>query len=115
MSRQLHDAAERARLERRRRLVGEVAPYLAPGEHLLEATTGKGPVHGHGGRQRELTSLRIVVTDRRLILLRKKAFRQFAVQTFSFASSRVSLGFTPEAGGELDVTDLNIAMPEAAA
>jgi hypothetical protein len=105
MSEQLHDAAERARLERRRRLVGEVAPYLAPGEHVLEATTGKGPVHGHGGRQREPFSLRIVVTDRRLILLRKKAFRQFAVQAFSFDTSRVSLGFTPEAGGELDVTD----------
>jgi hypothetical protein len=105
MSEQLHEAAERARLERRRRLVAEVAPYLSPGERVLEATTGKGAAHGAGERPRDPAALRVVVTDRRLILLRKKAFRQFAVQEFSFASSRVWLGFTAEAGGEVEVSD----------
>ncbi len=101
MSEQLHEAAERARQERRRRLVGEVAPYLAPGEHVVEATSGRGVTPG----QSEDAPLRIVVTDQRLILLRKKAFRQFAVQAFAFERSRVSLGFTPQAGGEMDVSD----------
>src|SRR5262249_3011098 len=36
---------------------------------------------------------------------RKKAFRQFAVQAFTFDRSRVSLGFTPQAGGGMDVGD----------
>lgn len=101
MSEQLHEAAERARQERRRRLVGEVAPYLAPGEHVVEATSGRGVTPG----QSEDAPLRIVVTDQRLILLRKKAFRQFAVQAFAFDRARVSLGFTPQAGGEMDVSD----------
>ena len=101
MSEQLHEAAERARQERRRRLVGEVAPYLAPGEHVVEATSGRGVTPG----QSEDAPLRIVVTDQRMILLRKKAFRQFAVQAFAFDRSRVSLGFTPQAGGEMDVSD----------
>jgi hypothetical protein len=101
MSEQLHEAAARARQERRRRLVGEVAPYLAPGEHVVEATSGRGATTG----QSEDAPLRIVVTDQRLILLRKKAFRQFAVQAFAFDRSRVSLGFTPQAGGEMDVSD----------
>jgi hypothetical protein len=101
MSEQLHEAAQRARQERRRRLVGEVAPYLAPGEHVVEATSGRGVTPGQG----EDAPLRIVVTDQRLILLRKKAFRQFAVQAFAFDRSRVSLGFTPQAGGEMDVSD----------
>ena len=94
-----HNADERARLERRRRLVAEVAPYLAPGERVREATTGR------GGRPLEPAALRVVLTDQRLIVLRKKAFRQFAVQEFSFDSSRVWLGFTAEAGGELEVSD----------
>ena len=105
MSEQLHEAAERARLERRRRLVTEVAPYLAPGERVLEATTGRGTIHGPGERPRDSAVLRVVVTDQRLILLRKKAFRQFAVQEFDFDTSRVWLGFTAEAGGELEVGD----------
>ena len=81
--------------------MGEVAPYLAPGEHVVEATSGRGVTPG----QSEDAPLRIVVTDQRLILLRKKAFRQFAVQAFAFDRSRVSLGFTPQAGGEMDVSD----------
>jgi hypothetical protein len=105
MSEQLHEAAERARLERRRRLVAEVAPYLAPGERVLEATTGRGTIHGPGERPRDSAVLRVVVTDERLILLRKKAFRQFGVQEFDFHTSRVWLGFTAETGGELEVGD----------
>jgi hypothetical protein len=101
MSEQLHEAAQRARQERRRRLVSEVAPYLAPGERVVETTSGRGVTPG----QSEDAPLRIVVTDQRLLLLRKKAFRQFAVQAFGFERSRVSLGFTPQAGGELDVSD----------
>jgi len=98
MSEQLHAAAERARSERRQRLVREVAPYLEPGEHVSDATTGRadGP---------EGATLRVIATDRRLLVLRKKAFRQFAVQTFSYAGARVSIGFTAEAGGELLVAD----------
>ena len=105
MSEQLHEAAERARLERRRRLVAEVAPYLTPGERVLEATTGKGAATGPAARPRDPVAIRVMVTDQRMILLRKKAFRQFAVQEFSFDTSRVWLGFTAEAGGELEVSD----------
>jgi hypothetical protein len=105
MSEQLHEAAERARLERRRRLVAEVAPYLTPGERVREATTGKGAASGPAARPRDPAAIRVVVTDQRMILLRKKAFRQFAVQEFSFDTSRVWLGFTAEAGGELEVSD----------
>ena len=99
MSEQLHAAAERARSERRQRLVREVAPYLEPGERVLDATTGRseGP--------HEPAQLRVIATDRRLLVLRKKAFRQFSVQTFSYASARVSIGFTAESGGELMVAD----------
>jgi len=99
MSEQLHEAAERARSERRQRLVREVAPYLEPGERVQDATTGRseGP--------HEPAQLRVIATDRRLLVLRKKAFRQFSVQTFSYASARVSIGFTAESGGELMVAD----------
>jgi hypothetical protein len=105
MSEQLHEAAERARLERRRRLVAEVAPYLTPGERVLEATTGKGAASGPAARPGDPGAIRVLVTDQRMILLRKRAFRQFAVQEFSFDTSRVWLGFTAEAGGELEVSD----------
>jgi len=98
MSEQLHEAAERARSERRLRLVREVAPYLEPGERVLDATTGR-------SEGLEATTLRVVATDRRLLVLRKKAFRQFSVQTFSYAGAHVSIGFTAEAGGELAVAD----------
>jgi len=98
MSEQLHEAAERARSERRQRLVREVAPYLEPDERVLDATTGRSEGH-------EATTLRVIATDRRLMVLRKKAFRQFSMQTFSYASARVSIGFTAEAGGELVVAD----------
>ncbi|HXY72735.1 MAG TPA: hypothetical protein VEM41_09335 [Actinomycetota bacterium] len=111
MNEQLHEAAERARSERRQRLVREIAPYLEPGEHVLDATTGRseGP--------QESATIRVVATDRRLLVLRKKAFRQFSVQSFSYASAHVSIGFTAEAGGELMVADtagevLVVSIPE---
>jgi hypothetical protein len=99
MNEQLHAAAERARSERRQRLVREVAPYLEPGERVLDATTG------HSEGPNEPATLRVIATDRRLLVLRKKAFRQFFVQTFTYATSRVSIGYTAEAGGELMVAD----------
>ncbi len=80
-------------------------PISRRGERVLEATTGRGAIHGPGERLRDSAVLRVVVTDQRLILLRKKAFRQFAVQEFDFDTSRVWLGFTAEAGGELEVGD----------
>jgi len=105
MSEQLREAAERARLERRQRLVREVAPYLEPGEHVFDATSGRSATR-HGGERHEPATLRVVVTDRRLLVLRKKAFRQFSVQAFSYATARVSIGFTAEAGGEVAISDL---------
>jgi len=105
MSEQLREAAERARSERRQRLVREVAPYLEPGEHVFDATSGRSTTR-HGGERHEPATLRVVVTDRRLLVLRKKAFRQFSVQAFSYATARVSIGFTAEAGGEVAISDL---------
>lgn len=105
MSEKLHEAAERARLERRRRLVREVTPYLEPGEHVLDATTGRGAADLAGSSRREASILRVVATERRLLVLRKKAFRHFVVQAFGYETSRVSLGFTAEAGGEIEILD----------
>jgi hypothetical protein len=103
MSEQLHEAAERARLERRRRLVREVTPYLEPDEHVLDATTGRGARNTPGSSRAEAAVLRVVATERRLLVLRKKAFRHFVVQAFGYQTARVSLGFTAEAGGEIEI------------
>ena len=103
MSEQLHEAAERARLERRRRLVREVTPYLEPDEHVLDATTGRGARNLTGPSRPEASILRVVATERRLLVLRKKAFRHFVVQAFGYETARVSLGFTAEAGGEIEI------------
>lgn len=102
MSERLQEAAELARYERRRRLQREIARFVDPGERVIEVTAGRiaTPGSAHDG-----AAVRVAVTDRRLLVLRKMAFRQFAVDEFGYADVAVSLGFTAQAGGLLVLED----------
>lgn len=80
----------------------EVSPFLEPGEDVLEVTGGRVAAEGspeHG------VAVRVAATDRRLLVLRKRAFRQFAVDEFGYGSSAVWLGYTVETGGLLELED----------
>jgi hypothetical protein len=102
MSEKLQEAAERTRLERRRTLMHEVSPFLEPGEDVVEVTGGRVAAEGspeHG------VAVRVAATDRRLLVLRKRAFRQFAVDEFGYGASAVWLGYTVETGGLLELED----------
>ena len=96
----MQEAAERSRLKRRNKLFAEVEPFLAFGETLLELVAGRRGDSGGEGR-----TVIVAATDQRLLVLRRRAFRQFSLYGFDYDDAWMSIGFTVEDGGALEIRD----------